>query len=73
MSKRYQTTFTFTSQANADGFVSWIKSNANDRDYGYPKFVQQRQIGKSEFLVEYIAESDVVRGVATGIEWRNYV
>ncbi len=70
--KRTQTTFTFKSQNNASLFIYWLNHNTNDMDYGYPKFVDSRQVSEHgcEFCVEYIADGDAkfARGVATGID-----
>ena len=68
MNQRYQTTFTFRSRENADKFVSWLRRSAHDTDYGQPRYVDSRQIGSTEWFVEYSAESDFARGVATGID-----
>ena len=66
--KRYQTTFTFKSKDNAERFRSWLNNNRNDQDYCYPLFHNIIQVSTNEHCVEYSAESDFARGVATGID-----
>lgn len=68
MAKRYQTTFTFSKPEAAKCFTNWLISNTNDRDYGHPRYIGERRVGPFEWLVEYSAESDLARGVATGID-----
>ncbi len=65
--QRYQTTFTFSSRTHADTFKRWLERNANDGGYGHPKFIDLRDTG-SGWCVEYSAESDMPRGVATGLD-----
>ena len=68
MKRRTQTTFTFKTMANAERFQCWLQTNTNDRDYGYPQFIDLRSCGRYEVVVEYSSESDFARGVATGID-----
>lgn len=68
MAKRYQTTFTFSKPEAANYFANWLRNNVNDRDYGYPRLVDERQVGPREWCIEYSAESELARGVATGID-----
>lgn len=68
MAKRsYQTTFTFKSQNGAELFRDWLVRNVNDRDYGHPRFLDLRQVVEG-WCVEYSADGDLAKGVATGID-----
>lgn len=68
--QRTRTTYTFSSQMNAARFGLWLRQNPNDRDYGFPLFVDARQISELEWCVEYEYDRDnqIARGVAIGID-----
>jgi len=66
--KREQTTFTFSTHENAEKFSKWLRDNVMDRDVGSPKFIDMRQVGHEICCVEYSAEGEFARGVATGID-----
>ncbi len=62
-------TFTFKNAAKASLFVEWLTRNTNDRDYGYPFFVEVLST-LPRFTVEYgyDKKNPFARGVATGID-----
>lgn len=66
---KYQTTYTFNTKEGAEIFHIWLLKNSGDRDYGYPKHIDSRNGIHTGFVVEYSAETDLARGVATGIEF----
>ena len=68
MKKAKQAKFNFNTQAAAEIFVSWLKTNCNNRDYGYPMYINMVQI-VGAWDVEYRYENEMARGVATGIEF----
>lgn len=70
MTKRTQTTFTFCSEESALWFHHWLKTVEHDSDFGVPLFVERRQVGATNWCVEYICDNkhaDFIRGVATGL------
>jgi hypothetical protein len=70
--QRYQTTFTFSDRESADKFAAWLKRNTNDADYGHPKYVDLRAVSATDWCVEYSADNDMPRGVATGLDLQNH-
>ena len=68
--KRIQTTYTFDSMLSAATFKKWLVRNESDSDYGWPKFIDLRDVGNDGFCVEYAYDSNnqIPRGVAIGID-----